>query len=214
MDKLRVVTVISLVPVLLALWPASHVQRHGLTFGYTSARSVVMEAGEGEEGSTLSLDFLPTRSMVVWCWEGSMYPNDLVDVPTTYTDKSHWFASALRPSEGFAPEACPTTYPTRFGFAYMNESVHLSSHSSFHYIALIAPGWFPLLLVLLPPAASSLLLVRRGQRIDAGLCPSCAYDLRASPDRCPECGEVNDSIHNTASASPVSIPDGQASERD
>jgi hypothetical protein len=31
----------------------------------------------------------------------------------------------------------------------------------------------------------------RSRRSSAGLCPSCGYDLRATPGCCPECGEIS-----------------------
>lgn len=50
------------------------------------------------------------------------------------------------------------------------------------------PLWFPALLFGLPPAYWSLHIVRRRLSLRDGLCTSCGYDLRATPDRCPECG--------------------------
>ncbi|HEY7115074.1 MAG TPA: hypothetical protein VH475_00725 [Tepidisphaeraceae bacterium] len=52
-------------------------------------------------------------------------------------------------------------------------------------IALVSGAW---------PAASLVLFARRRLRARrmsmAGRCPSCGYDLRATPERCPECGRV------------------------
>jgi hypothetical protein len=55
------------------------------------------------------------------------------------------------------------------------------------------PLWFLLCLTAAPPAVAAARHLRRRRiaaRARSGLCPSCGYDLRASPDRCPECGSV------------------------
>ena len=50
------------------------------------------------------------------------------------------------------------------------------------------PYWFLVFLCSLPVGLRAFLVLRRRRQHRLGLCPSCGYDLRATPGRCPECG--------------------------
>jgi hypothetical protein len=55
------------------------------------------------------------------------------------------------------------------------------------------PTWFAIVLAAVLPVGWVLTERRRrlaARRVRAGLCRSCGYDLRATPERCPECGVV------------------------
>jgi hypothetical protein len=53
---------------------------------------------------------------------------------------------------------------------------------------LVVPLWAVLLPTAIPPAAWAWRWRRHRRR--PGLCRSCGYDLRATPERCPECGSI------------------------
>jgi hypothetical protein len=55
-------------------------------------------------------------------------------------------------------------------------------------VALQAPLWFPCSLLAIGPTFWLIAYRRRAKRARLGLCLNCGYDLRASPERCPECG--------------------------
>jgi hypothetical protein len=67
--------------------------------------------------------------------------------------------------------------------------------------AVVVPCWFLLLLTGLAPANWVRRQFRQRRRRIEGRCSSCGYDLRGSPDRCPECGKACGAA-NPADASP------------
>jgi hypothetical protein len=82
----------------------------------------------------------------------------------------------------------------RAGFGYSTR-VHRDPY--YRDQRLYLPHWFLVLLLGLAPVAW---LVRHwesreiARRRRGGLCLHCGYDLRATPDRCPECGTVASSV--------------------
>jgi hypothetical protein len=85
---------------------------------------------------------------------------------------------------------------TQWGDVYQHflGFAHVSGTNGFvgGFQAIAIPYWFIVLLTALGPV---MVWRRRRQtlrRRQVGQCPGCGYDLRATPDRCPECGWKSD----------------------
>jgi len=105
-----------------------------------------------------------------------------------------WSESSSSPRGGFVAslfDARPLdSFANRAGFGYVNRPVAESVPGLF---ALSVPHWFVILLTAIAPIMW--LHHRRRMRLIAHRhatqrCPTCGYDLRATPARCPECGAV------------------------
>ncbi len=63
---------------------------------------------------------------------------------------------------------------------------HAANRLGGHWWGLTVPVWPIVILTAVAPTV----WLRRRRRHPAGHCPTCGYDLRATPDRCPECGHA------------------------
>jgi hypothetical protein len=90
-----------------------------------------------------------------------------------------WNFDTLSPRVNLSP-------PSGFALAHRMEPGRPGFHGDEWLVTL--PTWLPMAVLLVLPAlwVSRFIRARRGRQ--RGLCPTCGYDLRATPQRCPECG--------------------------
>ena len=180
--------------------------RHRLLnfFAMLSLLLAVMVSGiwiwTGSHGRSITIARYGERNKVhYWAWASpeSFQVKRVVPLPaplTTRAQRQSWNAahpqSILFAQLGI--EALITPVVTRV--VRSQEDIRMGRN---HYppivgtaYGLTVPYWVPLTLFLFLPVLRIGPWVRTRWRIRAGRCVGCGYDLRATPERCPECGAV------------------------
>ena len=76
----------------------------------------------------------------------------------------------------------------RYEYLYFDGPVRSASFVKLRFALLAVPYWLLALVAAAVPLASCLAFLRNRARRISGRCAACGYDVRATPDRCPECG--------------------------
>jgi hypothetical protein len=125
-------------------------------------------------------------SIVTGPWsDGRMYT---IAEPAWHSDmyasiRSDWRLRSYRPNERIRWPSAP------FGIAHRLDTWGQSGSWAESCRVIVIKYWLLLTITGIPPFLFLVVpFVRRLHRKRRGLCSVCAYDLRATPDRCPECG--------------------------
>jgi hypothetical protein len=151
-------------------------------------------------GMMLATAVLWVRSYCVWDLWAAQWPEDAI--PRRYGSIESWRGKLVL---SYIPVGAQVRFDdwgwTGGGFAFFRTTINLWDFHSSHAPE---PPWFhngpalqgyqvgvPLWFVVaasatLPAAALWKRAARRQHKL--GCCSSCGYDLRATPERCPECG--------------------------
>src|SRR5688572_312021 len=127
---------------------------------------------------SLAFDFIARDTF--WLSSYQLTPPDWWDRRGFYAG-----ADAARPVSSFFP---PDAF-TRLGLHLHHERHPVGApRVTLRETTIALPLWLIALLSATPPTLALVHHRRRARRARATLCPNCGYDLRATPDRCPECG--------------------------
>jgi len=114
------------------------------------------------------------------------------------------FRAYLHPADGYGP--IQRSYPNALGFQFAGQPVTTPTFID-RTRWIVLPYWFLVLVLSFPPLRWTFRHLRYARRLRLGLCPTCAYDLRASTGKCPECGSpISPSPPVEPPAAPVPPP--------
>jgi hypothetical protein len=150
----------------LAVWPISY---------WRSAMISHVNTGRTDSVSII------TGQLV---WQGQTGPGKAEFLHDAGVLKEWEFATAPRRSCQCNPNWCDAMRFSRF-----TDAMRWKGGAGIFTDRIGVPLWCPAILSGLLPAMAFQNWFRRRDRRRRGLCQSCAYDIRATPDRCPECGE-------------------------
>jgi hypothetical protein len=150
---------------LAVLWVQSLGQFSGVTW-VTSARNVEATATNGVLGILLTFDSPSVSSTGWYKWRLPLRDRDRasLSVPTF----NAW---------GFGLHVVKTIGQPRGGWRFGGRT----------FLIVYTPFWLPVILFASPTLVACAKHWQR-RRVGPGRCRACGYDLRATPERCPECG--------------------------
>ena len=103
----------------------------------------------------------------------------------TFEESSAWFhKSSNSPTDPWEGEERSAFNRWGFGWEPRTELQNYQAHNW----SVVFPDWFVAAIAFAPAAYWLYRWRRHRARRQTGLCVGCGYDLRASTDRCPECG--------------------------
>jgi hypothetical protein len=119
--------------------------------------------------------------------------NDMLDLPHMSSEPGWEDRFRSRNPQGF--RGSYSTVPSAQNFMQVSILRPAYEHTdnpgtNWHdeYWTLTIPSPYIVLCLLIPPALYGVRMRRIRKRAQLGLCAHCGYDLRASAERCPECG--------------------------
>jgi hypothetical protein len=173
LTKLAFVTSVTLTALMAAAWIATQwrgvsVSRHStfpLTDGHDLSWHRLGATGDG------------------WSWIRRLH-NDAIDEDLSH--EVHWSVLEMRREHARVFTSGPAAVDL-LGFYCARRSITQNAWA-LHDLIIEVPHWF----TTLAPAAAALLTGRSvfRRRPRPGHCPGCGYDLRATRERCPECGRA------------------------